>query len=161
MWRPGEVREGRNWRAELGWEGYGDPGWSGVSLSHPSLETLRQPRIREKTEKQTKKTESVKQGWQREKGLISFQIPRATPDFTSWNQSGPNGNFQTNRSVSKRNSALRWDTTLQAAHITFFCNFGVYLRNYLQNTESQDRKGQNIKLYPSRKERPQTKLQRY
>lgn len=43
----------------------------------------------------------------------------------------------------------------------FFCNFGVYLRNYLQNTESQDRKGQNIKRYPSREERAQTKLQRH
>lgn len=159
MWRAGEVREGRNRRAELGWEGYGDPGCSVVSLSNPSLETLRQTRIREKTE-----TNSVKQGWQRGKGLISFQIPRATTDFTSWNQSGPIGTLETNRSVSKRNSVLRWDTTFQAAHITFFFffgNFGVYLRNYLQNTESQDRKGQNIKRYPSREERPQTKLQRH
>lgn len=52
----GEVREGRNQRAELGWEGYGDPGWSG--------------------------------------------------DFTSWNQSGPHGTLETNRSVSKRNLLL-------------------------------------------------------
>lgn len=41
-------------------------------------------------------------------------------ETTSWNQSGPHGTLETNRSVSKRNSVLRWDTTFQAAHITFF-----------------------------------------
>lgn len=158
MWRAGEVREGRNRRAELGWEGYGDSGCSVVSLSHPSLETLRQTRIREKTEKQT----------------VLNRIGRGEKDWFHSRYLGPLQTLPLGTNPvpmeplrltgqSPKGIQLLGGTQhfrLLILHF-FFCNFRVYLRNYLQNTESQDRKGQNIKWYPSREERPQTKLQRH